>query len=236
MYSENREEKVRVLIETLRLGMRRNRVEPWEIASTAKSTESFARSVLGNVLELNDAPWILLNSKVRIQLALSIARAGRLRDAAQALTWQEFERFAEECLEEAGFRTERNVRVTGDGRAWQIDVVGVRDELSLVIDCKHWNTPGYMSRFRLAASHQRNASKHLLRATREKMGQSSKEQQALPVILTLSEPPAQFAQGVALVSVEKLPSFLGGVSPYDENLPLITSPRVVVENPMSQPS
>ncbi len=60
------------------------------------------------------------------------------------------------------------------------------------------------------------------------------EPHALPMILTLSEPPAQFVESAVLLSVEKLPNFLSGVTPYDENLPFIPSPASVVENPMSQ--
>ncbi len=225
---------IRVLIETLRLSKDRNRVQIADIASCAKTTESFARKALANARIEHDGSWISLSPGFRIRLALDIARAGRLRDSARALTWQEFERFAEECLEEAGFQTEKNVRVQGDGRAWQIDVVGVRGDLVVTVDCKHWNTPGYFSRFRLAAEHQRTATLHLLASPVAKMVQGNKEWQALPVILTLSEPRGQLSEGVVLVSVEKLPSFLSGVTPYDENLPLISSSLAVVENPMSQ--
>ena len=225
---------VRVLLEALRLSKVANRVELANIAASARATESFARSVLSHVLGKADDAWVSLSPRLRIQLALDVARAGRLGDATRFLSWQEFERFAEECLEEAGFEAKRNVRVKGDGRAWQIDVVGLRGELVLAIDCKHWNTPGYLSRFRPAANHQRHAATHLLTTLDEKMSEGSKGRQALAVILTLREPPAQLSENAVLVSVEKLPSFLSGVTPYDENLPFITSPLSVVENPMSQ--
>ncbi len=229
-----REGTVRVLIETLRLSRDRNRVQLADIASGARATESFAREVLTDALIEHDSNWISLSPRVRIRLALDIARVGRLRDAARVLTWQEFEKFAEECLGEAGFQTEKNVRVQGDGRAWQIDVVGFRGDLVLTFDCKRWNTPGYLSRFKLAAKHQRIATRHLLNTLVDKAIQRDKEWQILPVILTLSEPPAQLSEDAVLVSVEKLPSFLSGVTPYDETLPFMASPLSFVENPMSQ--
>src|SRR5260370_10328942 len=162
MPSDGTEERVRVLIETLRLSKITEPVELENIASNAKTTESFAREVLTHALGESDDPWIAINPKLRVNLALEIARAGRLRDAAQVLTWQEFEKFGAECLEEAGFRTERSVRVKGEGRAWQIDLVGSRGDLIIAIDCKHWNTPSYISRFKLALEHQRHATLHLL--------------------------------------------------------------------------
>ena len=234
MLPSSSEGTVRVLVETLRLSKGRNMVRLADIASSARATESFAKKILTDALTVNDSDWISLGRGFRIRLALDLARAGRLRESARALTWQEFEKFAEECLEEAGFQTEKNVRVKGDGRAWQIDVVGVRGGLVLAIDCKHWITPGYLSRFKLAAEHQRTATLHLLTTPMQKTIQRDTERQALAVILTLSEPPAQLSEGVVLVSVEKLPSFLSGVAPYDEDLPFISSSLAVVENPMSQ--
>ncbi len=234
MRHDARDGTVRVLVEALMLSKIADRVELENIASNAKASESFARSVLTPVVgEIGDS-YVSLSPRLRIQLALEVARAGRLGDAARVLTWQEFENFAEECLEEAGFEAERNVRVKGEGRAWQIDVVGFRGELVLAIDCKHWNTPSYLSRFRPAADHQRHAASHLLATLNEKTIEGRKGRQALAVILTLREPPAQLSENTILVSVEKLPSFLGDVTPYDENLPFITSPHAVVENPMSQ--
>lgn len=224
---------VRVLVETLRLSRDGNRVQITDVASSARVTESFARKVLTDALIEAGKDWISLRPGFRVRLGLEVARAGRLEDSARALTWQEFEKFAEECLGEAGFQTEKNVRVKGDGRNWQIDVVGVRGHLVLTVDCKHWNTPSYLSKLKRAAKHQRTATMHLLSRQVEKTLQGDKERQALPVVLTLSEPPARMSEGAVLISVEKFPSFLSGVAPYDENLPFISSP-LVVENPMSQ--
>jgi hypothetical protein len=229
-----REGTVRVLVESLRLSKDRNSVQIADIASSARTTESLARKVLTNARIEHDGNSISPGPGFRVRLALDIARAGRLRDSARALTWQEFEKFAEECLREAGFQTQKNVRVKGDARAWQIDVVGIRGDLVVSMDCKHWNTPGHLSRFKLAAEHQRTATLHLLARPVEMMIQGDRERQALPVILTVSEPRGQLSEGVVLVSVEKLPSFLSGVTPYDENLPFISPSLAAVENPMSQ--
>jgi hypothetical protein len=234
MLPSSSEGTVKVLIETLRLSRDRDTVQITEIASNARVTESFVKKVFADSSIEHDNDWTSLSPRLRIRIALEIARAGRLRDSARVLTWQEFEKFAEECLAEAGFQTEKNVRVKGDGRAWQIDVIGIRGGLILIIDCKHWNTPGYLSKFKLAAEHQRMATLHLLGRRVKETIEGDNERQALPVILTLSEPPAQLSEGVVLVSVEKLPSFLSGVAPYDENLPFISSSLAVVENPMSQ--
>src|SRR5207244_12424496 len=120
----------------------------------------------------------------RVQVAMEVARQGKSNDVTRELSWQEFEKFAEECLREAGFQTEKNVRVKGGGRAWQIDVVGFRGDLVLTIDCRQWNPPGFLSKFRLAAEHQRTATLHLLARQGEKMIQGGKERQALAIKFT----------------------------------------------------
>ena len=224
---------VRVLQATLNLTDVGGTLDFDRIAIEARSTESFAQTTLSSTLGLS-GQHIKLSPEHRLRLAMEIARVGQLGPVARALTWQEFEKFAESCLKEAGFEAERNVRVGGEGRAWQIDVVGFRGELVLVIDCKHWNTPAYLSKFKDAASHQRHAALHFLTAMEEKSNEATKGLQALAVILTLHEPPAQLSGNALLVSVEKLPSFLNGVTPYDESLPFITSTSSIVENPMSQ--
>jgi hypothetical protein len=223
-------------MEAIRLTSTLGMADIAEIAVGARTSSSFAQRVLSRTSGFAREEHIFLSSKQRLMLALEVARNGMLENASRALSWQEFEQFTEECLVESGFRAERNVRVKGDGRAWQIDVVGFRGELLLAVDCKHWNTPGYLSRFELAADHQRQATSHLLSTLDEKTAQQDREgpRQGLAVILTLREPPARFSKDAALVSVEKLPSFLSGVTPYDENLPFISSSLAVVENPMSQ--
>lgn len=223
---------VRVLLATLNLTNVGERVDFDRIAIEAQSTEKSARTNLSSVLGLS-GQHIKLSSERRLRLAMEIARVGQLGAAARVLSWREFEKFAENCMEEAGFEARRNVRVKGEGRTWEIDVIGFRGELVLAIDCKHWNTPSYLSRLKPAASHQRHAISHLLK-TLEDETSHEKGRQALAVILTLREPPAQFFENTVLVSIEKLPSFLSSVTPYDEDLPFISSPVTTVENPMSQ--
>jgi restriction endonuclease len=226
---------VRVLLATLNLTDVGGRVDFDRIAFEARSTERLARTTLYGVLGLS-GQHVNLSPERRLRLAMEIARMGQLGPAVRSLTWQEFEKFAENCLQEAGFEAERNVRVKGEGRAWQIDVIGFRGNLVLVIDCKHWNTPTYLSKFKHAASHQRHAALHFLTSLGEKSNEATRGRQALAVILMLREPPAQLSGDAVLVSVEKLPSFLNGVTPYDEGLPFITSASSIMESPMSQSS
>ena len=226
-------ETARVLIETLRQSQSSNTLDLEQISIGAKTSEPIAKAIVAQFLRITDSGYFSLESKSRVQLALEVARIGRLKEAAKTLSWQEFESFGAECLAEAGFRVEQNVRVKGDGRAWQIDLIGYRGDLVLAIDCKHWNTSGYESRLAPPADHQRKATTHFLRTLTSKTKEPRRNVQALAIILTLLDPPARFLDNVAIVSVEQLPSFLSAVTPYDESLPLISTSGLLVENPMS---
>src|SRR5918994_1645343 len=57
---------------------------------------------------------------------------------SQYLSWKDFERFASEILLNCGFQTMNNVRFTKP-RA-EIDIIAIKSELGLSIDCKHWAT------------------------------------------------------------------------------------------------
>lgn len=227
------EQVARVLTETLRQSGFSKNLELENIAAQARTSKSTTRTILTRILGDISNETFSVDSRKRVQLALEVARSGRLKQAAHALTWQEFESFGAECLVEAGFRTEKNVRVKGDSRNWQIDLVGYRGDLALTIDCKHWSTSGYRSRLEPPAKHQRLATAHLLRTLAGKMSNRIDDLQGLAVILTLLEPPTRYLEKVALVGVEKLPSFLTSVTPYDPSLPLMAMSELHDESPMS---
>lgn len=227
------ERAARVLIETLRQSGLSKNLELEDIAAESGSSKSTTRTILTRILGDIDNDSFTLDSKKRVQLALEVARAGRLKEATHALNWQEFESFGAECLVEAGFKTEKNVRVKGDNRRWQIDLVGYRGDLALTIDCKHWSSSGYRSRLEPQAKHQRLATAHLLRTLAAESNHRMDDLQGLAVVLTLLEPPTRLLEKAALVGVEKLPSFLSAVTPYDASLPLISMSEFRDESPMS---
>ena len=185
------------------------------------------RKALHRTREPTEQETVSLTPEQRVLLAVEVARGGRLKDSAWSLTWQEFESFGKECLLEAGFSVDKNVRVNGDQRAWQIDLIGYRGDLVLTVDCKHWSSSVYESRLEPQAKHQRVATAHLLRTLVKKTNDRGYNLQGLPVILTLLDPPTRFLERAALVSVEQLPSFLNTVAPFDPSLPLMSASELM---------
>jgi hypothetical protein len=210
----------RIIVETLKNTKGDEILSIDQVADRAKTTIEQVALVLGPILQLQDPSEARLTRSSRFRLALEAARHGAIQQAARALTWQEFERFSEECLQAVGFDTKKGLMVKDDSRRWQLDVIAKKGSMILAIDCKHWESPGYESKLSKAAEHQKLAVQALLHqmATRGEIDREG--MQALPLILTLFEPRSRMVDGVAVVSVDQLADFLQGVSPYSD-LPFI---------------
>ncbi len=125
-----------------------------QIADLAKTTIEQVVLVLGPLLQLEDPSGAHLTNSTRFKLAFEAVRHGGLQQVARALTWQEFEAFAAECLQTVGFDTQKGIIVKGGSRRWQIDLIAKKSRMILAIDCKHWESPSYESRLINAAEHQ----------------------------------------------------------------------------------
>jgi Restriction endonuclease len=213
----------RVIVETLKQTAGRVSISLFQIADQAKTTEEQVVSILGPLLELDDLSNAQLNISTRFNLAFEAVRHGALQQVARALTWQEFEAFTEECLQTVGFETRKGIIVKDSSRRWQIDIIAKKGEMMLAVDCKHWETPGYDSKLKKAADHQRTAVGALIRQMIRTQGVGEEGLLGLPVILTLYEPRQRLTGGAVAVSIEQFANFLEEVSPYSQGLPFITA-------------
>ena len=172
-------------------------------------------------MQIEDLSGVQLTNLARFKLAFEAVKRGALGEVAKALTWQEFEAFTEECLQIVGFDTQKGITLKHESRRWQIDVVAKKGPMILAVDCKHWESPGYQSKLRNAAEHQKLAVKALMLQMVARGAVESQGSVALPVILTLFEPRSRLVDGVVVVSINQFADFLDGISPYSSELPLI---------------
>ncbi len=169
----------------------------------------------------------------RLDLAMEEARRGHLEEPSRFLDWKDFERFSREIMDELGYETMFDTRIKGDGRAWQVDVIGIKGQLVLCLDCKHWAPPLSPSRFKKAEIHQSTATGLLAKKLADERHQTVF---ALPMILTLHEPGLRVTGGVLTVGVQKLPTLLHEMTPFSPDLPFIVVRGIEGENPISQSS
>ncbi len=88
----------------------------------------------------------------RIKLALSaIERGIEPKSISKYLDWKEFEVEVARIFEEAGFIVQRNFRTNRPKRS-ETDVVALREDTIIAVDCKHWDPASSgKSRYNLAS-------------------------------------------------------------------------------------
>lgn len=118
---------------------------------------------------------------------------------SKALSWRDFESFCADIVRAEGYEARENVTLTKP-RA-QIDVIARSDSFVITMDCKHWS--------RLGPSALRTIARAQLR--RSRLVREQKGTGRLPIasaVLTLFDHKVRFAEGVAIVPVMALRSFL----------------------------
>ena len=133
----------------------------------------------------------------RIQTALFAIKLGAdVESVSEYLTWQDFESITGLILEKKDFDVTKNLILTKP--RMEIDVVGTKMDIALLIDCKHWKT---MSKSALDEIVKKQVERVKRYVTDENMS-------ALPVIVTLHQEEVQFIENVPIVPIMKLSSFL----------------------------
>lgn len=130
----------------------------------------------------------------RLEAAIMLLGGGcQVEEVAPALHWRDFEGLAAGILESEGFEVSRNYRASRP--RMEIDVVGTRMDVAMLVDCKHWQR-----RSALAAAADRQAARAERWAAMHKMP-------AVPVIVTLHEWRAA-TDDIPVVPVSKFRSFV----------------------------
>ena len=133
----------------------------------------------------------------RLQTALFAIKLGAdVESVSEYLTWQDFESITGLILEKKDFDVTKNLILTKP--RMEIDVVGTKMDIALLIDCKHWKT---MSKSALDEIVKKQVERVKRYVTDENMS-------ALPVIVTLHQEEVQFIENVPIVPIMKLSSFL----------------------------
>jgi len=135
----------------------------------------------------------------KIQMILIAIRSGcDIQTCSQLLTWKDFELFTSEVLIKSDYDTKVNIHLTKP--RCQLDVVAVKNNFLLCIDCKHWR------------NYSRSAimlyiEKQVIR-TRNFLVNNKKIKRALPMLITLYDSNFKLICGVPVVPIKSLQSFL----------------------------
>jgi len=134
----------------------------------------------------------------RIKASIFAIRNGAsIEDVSEFLSWQNFEELVSCILDENGFYVQKNLILTKP--RMEIDVVGVKLGISILIDCKHWK--------RMTQSNLNNVVKKQIERVNSYV-QKTQSTSAIPVVVTLHHEKVDFVNQVPIVPIMELSSFL----------------------------
>ncbi len=176
---------------------------------------------LGTSRGLDDT-WIV-SRRNRITLAFkAVALGSAIETVVKLLTWKDFEGFVAEILEENEFRCVESFRRRGNSiiKGMEIDVVGVRGKTIVSIDAKMWGIrPGKSSALAHAAEKQKERTAQLAnqmnRLARKLKPIPNGSYSLVPIIVTWMVEDIEFHEGVPVIPIFKLNSFILDLQMYD---------------------
>ena len=171
--------------------------------STASELDDFSAKELLRIFVQNgigefDENTVKFQNSDKIHASVfAITNGASIEDVSEFLSWQDFEELVSRILDENGFQVQKNLMLTKP--RMEIDVVGIKLGIAILIDCKHWKK---MSKSALndIVDKQIERVKSYVKKT--------ESTSAVPVIVTLHQEKVNFVNQVPIVPIIQLSSFL----------------------------
>ena len=141
---------------------------------------------------------ISIHNKLTIAL-IAVYNGVDLVSICSKINWHDFELFSSEIMKCHGYSVYKNFRLNNPRR--EIDIVGIKSQKALLIDCKHWKKNSLTGLKHIA---EKQKSRSVLFLEKTKMNIKN----AFPIVLTFLPNAIQFIDGIPLVSISALNSFL----------------------------
>jgi len=173
-----------------------------DFSIVSKTDQSTTKKILDELVKngigSKDGDLFNFNLGDRLKSALFILEKGATIDeVSEHIDWKDFEGLVAEILESKGFGTIRNMILTKP--RIEIDVVGIKIGIAILIDCKHWKRT---STFAI----QRAVEKQVMRTKR--YVSQTQGAMAIPAIVTLYEEKVSFINKVPIIPIQKFSSFV----------------------------
>ena len=153
-------------------------------------TQNGIGQTIGNLVNFEDGD--------KLKTALFAIKNGvPIEEVSRYIDWKDFEGLVAEILDSKHFDVLRNFRLTKP--TMEIDVVGVRLGIALIIDCKHWKRLSH-SALETIVVKQVERVKHYI--------SNAKDVIAVPVIVTLNQEETSFINKVPIVPILQLSSLI----------------------------
>jgi len=165
-----------------------------DVAESKKILETFLKKGIGSKQEGK----YYFEDGDKLKTAIMLIKNGlSLDEVVIALNWKDFEGLTAEILEAKNFAIIKNLILTKPRR--EIDVVGIRLGIAMLIDCKHWKRYS-TSALSETVKNQIERAKHYVSKTPGAI--------AVPVIVTLFQDRIDFIDRVPIVPIFQFSSFV----------------------------
>ena len=137
-----------------------------------------------------------MESKLRAAL-FDIQGGVPIDKVANNVHWKDFEGLVAEILVSKHFEVLRNFRMKKP--TMEIDVVGKRLGVTVLIDCKHWKRMSYSNLKIIVDKQIKRAEQYI---------QNKKNMTTVPIIVTLYKEETSFVNGTPIVPIFQFSSFI----------------------------
>ena len=153
-------------------------------------TQNGIGQTIGNLVNFEDG------DKLKTAL-FAIKNGAPIEEVSRYIDWKDFEGLVAEILDSKHFDVLRNFRMTKP--TMEIDVVGVRLGIALLIDCKHWKRLSRSALETIVVKQIERVKYYISNA---------KDVIAAPVIVTLNQEETSFINKVPIVPILQFSSFI----------------------------
>jgi len=169
-------------------------VTKMNVADSEIILEEFIKNNIGS--KQDDNYYFEDGDKLKIAIKL-LEKGYPIDEISIALDWKDFEGLTGEILSSKNFAVIKNMILTKP--RMEIDVIGIRLGIAILIDCKHWK--------RYSTSSLKNVVKKQIERTKHYI-QKTPGAMAVPVIVTLYQDKMNFIENVPIVPIFQLSSFI----------------------------
>ena len=162
------------------------------------SAKELLQIFLQNGIGILDENIVEFQNSDKIKASIFAIRNGAtIEDVSEFLSWQNFEELVSRVLDENGFIVQKNLILTKP--RMEIDVVGVKLGISILIDCKHWKRMTQSALNDIVDKQVERVKRYV---------EKTESISAIPAIVTLHQEKVNFVNKVPIVPVMQLSSFL----------------------------
>ncbi|MCP8323044.1 MAG: restriction endonuclease [Candidatus Methylarchaceae archaeon HK02M2] len=156
-----------------------------------------------NIAEI-DENSVYFQKGGKILTAVSAVKMGSSVDeVSKVMNWKDFEEFTCFILSNNGYSVHQNFRLRHPRR--EIDILAIKDEKGLAIDCKHrYSTMGVSNISKVANAQIERVNELIKSEVKRRLNVSC----VIPLIVTLYNEQIFFMNKVPIIPIDKFPHFL----------------------------